>query len=65
MSKPVTSCDSARYRRYCVNINDHLYYSWAWSYEQARLNVVYRLRKKMIHNYFIEQMTKKENDNAE
>lgn len=50
------------YKYYRVNIGGCTYYSWAWSYKQARLNVEYRLNKKKIHDYFIRQMTK-ENDN--
>lgn len=51
------------YGCYCVNICKHTYYSWAWSYKQARLNVKYRLRKKKMHDYFIKQMTKEKDNN--
>lgn len=50
------------YKYYRVDICGNTYYSFARSYKQALLNVRYRLNKKKIHDYFIEQMTK-ENDN--
>ena len=50
------------YACYRVNLGGHIYWSWAYSYKQAKLNVKYRLHKKRIHDIFIKKMIEANNN---